>query len=69
MVRPRSRTLYRAHANLGITKEDFDEVVELLIETLEDFDMSDEDIGHLRQIVLNAESLIVAPAVRPRAVG
>lgn len=61
--------LYRAHSNLGITKEDFDEAVELLIETLEDFDVTDEDVEHLRQIVLRAESLIVTPAMRPRAAG
>ena len=61
--------LYRAHANLGITREDFEEAVELLVETLEDFDMADADIEHLRGVVMRAEKLIVAPAVRPQAAG
>jgi hemoglobin len=34
----------RAHAHLGITEPAFDETVELLKETLEDFDFEDGDI-------------------------
>jgi hemoglobin len=34
----------RAHAHLGITEPAFDETVELLKETLEDFDFEDVDI-------------------------
>lgn len=61
--------LQRAHAKLGITHDDFAEAVELLIETLEDFDVADEDIEHLRQIVMRAEGLIVTRREPSRATG
>lgn len=51
--------LARMHANLKIDKESFDEVVELLTETLEDFDIAPEDIEIVRQEFNRREKLIV----------
>lgn len=39
-----NEALERAHARLNIDQESFDEMVEILAETLEDFDFDDTDI-------------------------
>jgi len=36
--------LHKAHARLGITQSEFDEITELLREALEDNDVDDEDV-------------------------
>jgi hemoglobin len=51
--------IQRVHARLGITREEFEEVVELLTETLEDFDVGHEDIGLVMERIRRREHLIV----------
>lgn len=51
--------IQRVHANLGISLPEFDTMVELLSETLEDFELEDADIAHVRQELRRRESLIV----------
>ena len=47
------------HRNLGITLEEFDEMVELLTETLEDFDFISDDITRIGQELRRREPVIV----------
>lgn len=47
------------HAKLGITLEEFDEMVELLTETLEDFDYGSEDVARIGQELRKREPVIV----------
>jgi len=47
------------HRKLGITLAEFDEVVELLVETLEDFDFSREDVAKVGQELRKREPAIV----------
>jgi len=47
------------HSRLGITLAEFDEMVELLIETLEDFELGSEDIAKIGQELRKRESVIV----------
>jgi len=47
------------HARLGITLAEFDEMVELLTETLEDFELGSEDIAKIGQELRKRESVIV----------
>lgn len=47
------------HAKLGITLEEFDEMVELLTETLEDFDFGSEDVARIGQELRKREPVIV----------
>lgn len=47
------------HARLGITLNEFDEMVELLAETLEDFDFAAEDIAKVTQELRRREPAIV----------
>lgn len=51
--------LERVHANLGITEEAFLEAVDILEETLEDFDMADEDIEQVKDEVFSRKNFIV----------
>ena len=51
--------LRRVHAPLNITEDDFEEVAELLRETLEDFDLAPDDIEHVHQEFMRREPLIV----------
>ena len=51
--------LARMHAHLDIDQESFDEVVELLTETLEDFDVAPEDVESVRQAFNKRRDLIV----------
>lgn len=52
--------LERAHARLGVTPAEFSELVGLLRETLEDFDIPPADIEHVVREVKKRERLIVA---------
>jgi len=47
------------HARLGITLAEFDEMVELLTETLEDHDFGTEDIAKVGQELRRRESAVV----------
>jgi hemoglobin len=51
--------LERVHARLGITEAAFLEAVEMLVETLEDFDMADDDIDQVKDEVLSRKNFIV----------
>ncbi|HEX2524787.1 MAG TPA: group 1 truncated hemoglobin [Geminicoccus sp.] len=51
--------LKRAHERLGITKEDFDQVVGLLEETLKDFDVPPVDLEQVLAEVRRRQHLIV----------
>lgn len=53
------RTLEMSHKGLRITEDDFDEVAEILQETLEDVGMEDEDIESVMSIVGSTKSAIV----------
>lgn len=47
------------HSKLSITLVEFDEVVELLEETLEDFGFASEDVAKITQELRKRESIIV----------
>jgi len=51
--------IQRVHARLGIGLDDFDEMVSLLTETLEDHDFTTEDVATVRKELERRESLIV----------
>ncbi len=51
--------LRRAHANLGLSYEEFLEMISLLRETLEDFDFEKSDLELICNEVIKRESLIV----------
>jgi hemoglobin len=51
--------LQRVHAHMSITLQEFDEVVAILSETLEDFDFSSSDIAYVEQGLRQRESVIV----------
>jgi hemoglobin len=51
--------LSAAHRNLGITQQEFDEIVELFEDTLEDFDFEAEDITYLSSAIRKRAHLIV----------
>ena len=51
--------LYRVHANLGITRSEFVEMVSLLEETLEDFDIDAADIRYVLREIERRERLVV----------
>ncbi len=44
-----NQELERAHARFTITRSEFDEMMELLQETLEDFDLADDDVNEVVQ--------------------
>ena len=52
--------LERVHARLGITESAFYEVIELLSETLEDFDFRDEDVEEVEKEMICRKNFIVA---------
>lgn len=52
-------TLRRAHAQLGITHDDFTEIVELLQEAMEDNGLAAADVDHVLRAVMRREPLIV----------
>jgi hemoglobin len=49
----------RIHAHLGITESAFFEVVELLRETLEDFDFAEEDIQFVMDEMMSRKNFVV----------
>ena len=51
--------LERVHARLGITETAFKETVDLLTETLEDFDFEDSDIKQVEGEVMSRKNHIV----------
>lgn len=51
--------LDRVHAHLGITEAAFSEAVEMLQETLEDFNMEDEDIQYVMDEFMGRKNYIV----------
>ena len=54
--------LRRAHANLGITHDDFVEISELLQEAMEDNGIAAGDIDHVLRAIMRREPLIVGDA-------
>ena len=56
------RQLVRAHAGLGITPEEFDEMVGLLRITLEEHDLAPADVAAVLGEVQRRRQLIVAPS-------
>ncbi len=48
------------HERLGITLEEFDEMIDLLTETLEDFEFASEDIAKIGQELRKREPVIVS---------
>jgi hemoglobin len=51
--------LTRAHARLGITPEEYDEMAELFRETLEDFDVPAADVERLHAHVLSLRDHVI----------
>ena len=52
--------LERVHSRLNINDREFDEMVELFTETLEDFDFDDSDIAAVQSEILSRKRYIVA---------
>jgi hemoglobin len=61
--------LRRAHARLGISRDEFAEIVQLLGETLEEHEVADEDIDQILHSVQSKELLIVSEARAPAGIG
>jgi hemoglobin len=59
--------LRRAHANLGITVDDFNEIVDLICETLEDHDFASNDVETVRGELLKKEGVILGDPPSGRA--
>ncbi|MFP3942935.1 MAG: group I truncated hemoglobin [Alphaproteobacteria bacterium] len=51
--------LRRVHAPLGISREHFNEMADLLTETLEDFDYESPDVEYVEREIQRREPLIV----------
>jgi hemoglobin len=51
--------LERVHVRLGVTEDAFAEMVDLLAETLEDFDFEDEDVHQVRDELTSRKNFIV----------
>ena len=51
--------LARAHKSLQITEEEFEEMIEIFQDTLEDFDLEPEDVAYLVKELRNRSHLIV----------
>jgi hemoglobin len=52
--------LERVHAHLGITEPAFYDAMELLKETLEDFDFDDDDVQQVADEMLSRKNYIIA---------
>ena len=52
--------LERVHAHLGITEPAFFETVALLKETLEDFDLEDEDVQQVEDEMVSRKNFIIS---------
>lgn len=55
--------LERVHSNLNINEQEFQEMVELLKETFEDFDFDDSDVAAIQGEILSRKRYIVARRV------
>ena len=55
--------LERVHSRLNISEQEFQEMVELLKETLEDFEFDDSDIAAVQGEILSRKRYIVARQV------
>ena len=55
--------LERVHSRLNINESEFQEMVDLLKETLEDFDFDDSDIATVQSEILNRKRYIVVRQV------
>ncbi|MEX1142483.1 MAG: group 1 truncated hemoglobin [Thermoleophilaceae bacterium] len=51
--------LERVHARLGITHAEFEEMVELLVETLEDHDFTSDDVAAIEKELRKRKPVIV----------
>ena len=51
--------LRRVHERLGITTDEFREMLALLVETLEDFDWDEPDVEHVARELRRREGVIV----------
>jgi len=51
--------LRKLHSHMAIDREAFEEMVDLLTETLEDFDVSDEDVATVRDQLERRAPLVV----------
>lgn len=51
--------LERVHAHLGITESAFMETVDMLAETLEDYDFEDEDIRQVEDEVMSRKNHVI----------
>jgi hemoglobin len=58
------RNMLNAHAKLGITMEDFNEVAEILQDTLEDNGVVSEDVVTIMDSVAKLAAVMVSPAER-----
>lgn len=54
--------LERVHAHLGITEDAFMEAMDMMTETLEDFNYKDEDIRAIENEMMSRKNYIVARA-------
>ena len=52
--------LEQLHKRMNIDRVAFDEMISLLTETLEDFDLSDEDIATVQQVLEQRADLIIS---------
>lgn len=52
----------RVHARLGITRAEFDEIVDLMVETLDEHDLPAADVEHVRQELVRRERFVVTRA-------
>ena len=55
----KGRELAQAHRNLGITSEAFDEVGDLIEETLEDHGMTDDECEAIMNVINGARDVII----------
>jgi hemoglobin len=60
----RGRNMLDAHANLGISMEDFKEVAAILQDTLEDNGMAPEDVATVMKSVAGLASVIVSTTAK-----
>lgn len=49
----------RVHARLGISRDEFREVVELMVEALDEHDLPAADVEYIRQELVRRERLVV----------
>ena len=52
--------IHSIHQRLNVTPEAMDEMVELMVETLEDFDVEESDIEEIQHALLSRTKLIIS---------